>query len=134
MNDIQDSNTNSKYKLTHNIVELYVKVDYLWEDDLSVEKDMVCFVFGVVKILAKNFVLIFLQFFIFCFCCFLPKNAAMHPCVFFGGGTKLKTACDALLNLSKFPQPHEHNLFFSFPLHSLSLSTCWHLSVDIEET
>lgn len=57
---------------------------------------------------------------------------------FFGGGTKLRTACNALLKLSSFPQLHEHNLSPRFlllpPTHSFSLSAGWHLSADTVET
>lgn len=91
-------------------MELYVKVNYLWGKLSECWKGHGLFA----EFLAKNFVFIFLQFLIFCFRCVLPKNAAMHPCMlFFGGGTKLKTVCDALLELSKFPQLHEHLSFCS---------------------
>lgn len=69
-------------------------------------------------ILAKNFVFIFLQFLIFCFRVFLPKNAAMHPhMLFFGGDTKLRKAFNALLKLRTFTQLHNS----IFPL----ISSCF---------
>lgn len=57
----------------------------------------------------------------------------IHVCCFFGGGTKAKTACDALLKLSKFPLFYKHSLFLDFLLlipHyfiiSVFVSFCWH--------
>lgn len=93
----------------------------LKEKDLSVEKNVACFVFGVFRNPCQE-----------CCCymspvslsslCYVPKNAAIYSCMlFFGDGTKLRTAQDE--QVASAPQHHVLISSFSPPL-SLSASFC----------
>lgn len=60
----------------------------------------------------------------------------MHPCMlFFGDGTKLKTACNAMHEAEQVSSAPETQTFPSFPFASpsLTLSAGWHLSANIED-